>query len=255
MPANFARFCRRRGADVKLVSCVGNDGIGRKIIKELAEQQVEISDIESLDDEATSMIMVSKSKATPEFISYRAADRFIRKITQEEIESCSIFHSTAFALSAEPAQSNLLAAISYVQKAGKKLSIDWNYSDRIWGQENNAREIFSRVMQENTLLKISMDDAVRFWNISGEVDTIKSILDEYPAAVICFSNGAEGVHYRTNEAGWTFIAALPANVVDTTGAGDAFWSSFITAYHNEEPVAKCVETALEVAREKVEGKF
>ena len=50
---------------------------------------------------------------------------------------------------------------------------------------------------------------------------------------------------------------LPAikvdNVMDATGAGDAFWSGFLFAYIKEKPREKCLEVALQLAALKLQN--
>jgi fructokinase len=54
----------------------------------------------------TSVIFVSKSTGTPDFIPYREADSQIvpSQITDDLLKSAKIFHTTCFALSKDPAR-------------------------------------------------------------------------------------------------------------------------------------------------------
>jgi fructokinase len=49
------------------------------------------------------------------------------------------------------------------------------------------------------------------------------------AAEVCVTLGGEGCYVATKEEAH-FLAARPVEVKDTTGAGDAFWSGYLTAW-------------------------
>ena len=131
--ANFASFCSKLGATVDLVAAVGKDGFGDIALQAVRNSGIATDHISRLPHNFTSVIVVSKSHSTPEFIPYRDADNNIENITDKMIEQCAVVHSTAFALSKQPAQKNILTAFEKAKKSGKKISIDWNYAKKIWG--------------------------------------------------------------------------------------------------------------------------
>ena len=250
--ANFARFCSKLGTPVKLLATVGKDSFGDLALENLKSAGLSSDLINRLPFHNTSVIIVSKSHDTPEFIPYRDADQHIAPVAHLLIETCCVLHSTAFALSREPARDNILSAFEFAKKAGKQLSIDWNYAEKIWGPGNNPLAVFDQVMSYQPLLKMSMDDACRFWNMTGNVDEVKQKMDQYPFAGVCLTNGAAGVHYKMYGEQWKHKDNLPTNVIDVTGAGDAFWSGFITAWLSKVSMDVAVDNALSVAKCRLE---
>jgi fructokinase len=68
----------------------------------------------------------------------------------------------------------------------------------------------------------------RFKNKFLTIEECKTLLYSYPAKVICFTCGKEGVWFKEEGKPWQFKDALSVtNVVDVTGAGDAFWATLI----------------------------
>lgn len=250
--ANFAIFCKKQHTPVTLIAAVGKDGFGKIIMNDLAYKDIDIDNIATLTYHQTSIIVVAKSHSTPDFIPYRSADCNIGPIPENLLAQSDIVHSTAFALSKDPAQHNILAAFAAANAAGKKISIDWNYALKIWGADNNALQIFEKIIAMQPLLKVSMDDVERFLGTGNDIENAKKMLEKYDTAITCLTCGAAGVWYRTKNDGWRHKANLPTNVIDVTGAGDAFWSGFVTAYFNNHPTDICIDNALFAAKQRLE---
>ncbi|MBL7727645.1 MAG: carbohydrate kinase family protein, partial [Dinghuibacter sp.] len=164
-------------------------------------------------------------------------------------------HSTAFALSKAPAQHRILDALQAAYASGKKVSADWNYSPQIWGPDNDAPALFEQLMQYAPLLKLSMDDVARFWGPETGIDAARQMMERYNTTAVCITCGADGVWYRLHNGVWQHRNAKPVKVTDPTGAGDSFWSGFITSYLNNRPIDDCIDTALETASLKLQGKL
>lgn len=252
--ANFVIFCCKQGIQATLVAAIGADGLGRNILQYLQKENVCIKHVSTALKHQTSIIIVGKSKHTPEFIPYRDADMQIKSIDVDIIKSSTILHTTAFALSRQPAQSMILNTI-LLEGMDKQISIDWNYALKIWGPDNNAIEVFEKVMSTQPLLKISLDDVSRFWASDCTADSAKKLLDKYNTMVTCLTCGADGVWFKQYNEAWQFAPSLPANVIDVTGAGDAFWSGFVVAWIAGNSLTYCINNALQIAKKRVEQKI
>jgi fructokinase len=252
---NFATFCKKQGAPLKLIASVGKDGFGKIILDFLEKDGVNTDNVLQHKYLETSVIIVGKSHTTPDFIAYRQADFNIAAIPKHLINECEIIHSTAFALSRQPAQTNILDALLHANRVGKTISVDWNYSLKIWGHNNNAQEIFGKIIEMKPLLKVSMDDVDRFWGSENNIENAKKILEKFDTTATCLTCGENGVWYRVKNKAWQYKPVLPTNVIDVTGAGDAFWSGFVSSYTKNENVGACIDNALYFAKLRLEQKI
>ncbi len=252
-PANVAVNLRQMGKEVALISCIGNDGIGKLLISQLKNAGLSETNIQYSNTQPTSLVLVTRSKETPDFIAYRMADRHLHTIDKKTIRSAFIIHTTAFALSLQPARNAILKALKFGRGHDKKISIDWNFATQIWG-EDNGKSIFKKVMKLKPLLKISLDDLERFLG-HKTIDEYKFHLDKFNCSFICLTCGKDGVWYRSSGKKWNFKETIKvAEVVDTTGAGDAFWAGFLSGVIDSLPEHSCIDKGLQNAAEKIQRK-
>ena len=255
-PANVAMNCKRLGLSSTLVSSVGNDGFGEYIFKRLEEIGINTSNVKKLENKSTSVIFVSKSNGTPDFIPYRNADCDIseNQITTEMLSQTKIFHTTCFALSKNPAQTTILKKAEEAHKKGCKLSIDVNYAKELWETKEQALQVIKNYCQFNPLIKISEDDMLRLFEKQLPHKEIFEFFHNLGVETVCLTLGSKGV--KLSQKGKNMIQ-LPAikieKVMDTTGAGDAFWSGFLFAYIKAKTIEECLQIALKLAALKLQN--
>lgn len=256
-PTNVAMNMARLGMNVKLVSTIGQDGFGVYIMDKLRENRVS-SEFVRLDAiQPTSVIFVSKTADTPDFVAHRKADMMIteNQIPNEILEKAKIFHTTAFALSKNPARNTILSKAKEASELGCQLSIDLNYSSRIWPDPLKAMETIKKYCQYDPLIKISEDDMERLFEERLTHEEIFVFFHEHlKVSTVCLTLGSKGVILSQKD---KEIIRLPAQkvdkIMDATGAGDAFWSGFLFAYSKEFPMERCLKIALSLAAIKLQN--
>ncbi len=84
-PTNVAMNAARLGLNSVMVATVGNDGFGEYIFERLSGVGVNTNCIAKQENKSTSVIFVSRSNGTPDFIPFREADYFTEDQISEEI--------------------------------------------------------------------------------------------------------------------------------------------------------------------------
>lgn len=254
-PTNVAMNVARLGLNSVLVSTIGNDGFGEYIIERLTEVGIRTDTIKKITHTPTSVIFVSRTDGTPDFVPYRAADSFITEdqITEAILTQTKIFHTTCFALSKEPAQTTILKKAAEAFKLGCTLSIDVNYADKLWNSKEEALQVIKLYCAFNPLVKVSEDDMLRLFGKELPHSEIFKFFHTNGVAIVCLTLGSKGV--KLAQEGKEIIE-LPAikieNIMDATGAGDAFWSGFLFAYIQKKPLLECLDVALKLAALKLQ---
>jgi fructokinase len=255
-PTNVAMNAARLGLSSRMVATVGNDGFGEYIVERLNQVGVNTDFIYKINNSPTSVIFISRSQETPDFIPYREADYHIseNQIPTELLNHTRIFHTTCFALSRNPAQITILEKAEEAYNLGCQLSIDINYADELWTDKKEALRIIKTYCKFNPLIKISEDDMLRLFERKLPHNEIFEFFHNIGVETICLTLGSEGVKLSQKN---KKVIQLPAikvdNVMDATGAGDAFWSGFLFAYIKEKNMKDCLGVALQLAALKLQN--
>lgn len=231
-PTNVAVNATRLGLKSVLVATCGQDGLGDYIVRKLNANDVTTSYVRKSDNQPTSIILVSKSTSTPDFIAYREADCQIdqSQIPLELLEKSKIFHTTCFALSKNPARTTILESAKKAKALGLQTSIDINFSERIWLDREEAKFVLKEYLSTDPFVKLSEDDCYRLFAEAKTEDFIFEYFHGLGASTICLTKGKDGVVLSSLEHGMFHQKAmLIDDIKDTTGAGDAFWTGFLYA--------------------------
>lgn len=255
-PTNVAVNAARLGLNSVLVATCGQDGLGDYIVRKLKGNNINVNHINKLESEPTSVIFVSKSTETPDFIPYREADCQIQEsqLPDETIADAKIYHTTCFALSKNPARNTILNRAKKAAELGLKLSIDINFSERIWPNREEAKQVIADYLSNDPLVKLSEDDCYRLFAEVKSEDYIFEYFHNLGASTICLTKGKKGVVLSDKKEGLFFQDALPINEVkDATGAGDAFWTGFLYAQLQNRSLNESISIAQKLASIKLQN--
>jgi sugar/nucleoside kinase (ribokinase family) len=103
-----------------------------------------------------------------------------------------------------------------------------------------------------TLTKASLDDASRFFGLGHTPQEYIQMFHELGPKTVVFTMGKRGS--LLSEAG-RLLGHLPTReieIVDATGAGDAFWAGFLVALLDGNAPERCLLFAREVAELKLQ---
>lgn len=255
-PTNVAVNAARLGLKSVLVATCGQDGLGDYIISKLEEKNVLTSQIQRSEAYPTSVIFVSKSTNTPEFIAYRQADCQINttQFTNGLLESAKIYHTTCFALSKNPAQVTILENAKKAKSLGLQTSIDINFSEKIWPNREEAKLVLKEYLSTNPLVKLSDDDCFRLFDEVKSEAYIFDYFHQLGAKTICLTKGKDGVVISDTSLGIIRRNAITVqDIKDTTGAGDAFWTGFLYAQLSNKSLEDTITIAQKLAVLKLQN--
>lgn len=252
-PANMAGNLARLGQAAGLVATVGNDDMGAYLKSFVDGLSLDTTYVRQAAV-PTTLILITKSKEVSNFEAYRLADREIitEQLPVAVLEQLKVFHTTCFALSQDPARTAILSAAMQVAAAGGQVSIDANYAAKIWPDQAEARRIVSSYCGLGAMVKFSDVDWERLYG-SPLVDPEQAaaFLHELGAKIVCITLGEKGCFVSSGKDQY-HLPTRPIEVVDTTGAGDAFWSGFLCAFLDDYGLYECALAGRRMAEIKLQ---
>ena len=227
-PANVAVAVARNGVDASLACKVGNDDFGRFLLDTMRDLGVTVATPEMIDEAITTLAFVS---LTPDgersftFARKPGADMFLKaeEIKDEDIMASDIIHAGSLTLQKTPSREATITALRKGHEMGKLVSFDINYSPNLWnGEKEKAMESVESIFPYINMLKIS-DEETEF---VGGIENIYEFMKNKDIPLVVETLGGDGSRAFFN--GKEVRAqGFKAKVVDTTGAGDAFWGAFM----------------------------
>lgn len=229
-PANLLATVSKYGGKASFIGKVGNDIFGEFLAKTLKEQNVDTSSLVIDHIHNTTLAFVSLNKdGDRDFSFYRrfGADVFLSKedIKEENIKNSKIFHFGSLSLTDEPAKSATDYAISIAKENSLVVTYDPNYRELLWESEEKAVKIMGDYIKYADILKVSKEEAFMLAN-TQDIDVAFDTLLSMGPKIVLITDGGNGAYFK-NKASKGHVPSFKANTVDTTGAGDIFFGSFI----------------------------
>ena len=228
---NVALNVVRLGGTAAAVGCVGDDGFGRYIRQQLERAGIGVEYVRLTAQAPTTVSVIARQTATPDFIIYRGADAHIlpEKRYLEAAAASRVVHTSAFALSREPARSTIFQALETARQSGRMVSLDPNYHPRIWPDVDDVRGVLAEAYRWANVTKPSLDDCVRLFGPGLSPLAYVERFQNWGPEIVALTMGERGILLALNDGDFYHIEPGDVEVADVTGAGDAFWSGLLIA--------------------------
>lgn len=237
-PTNVAAAIAALGGQTTLAARVGDDPFGHQLINTMKEYGVSTQWMIKDEDHSTTMAYVSLlENGERDFIFSRGADGFLKKEDVQfiDMDEYGIIHfgsATAFL------PGLLQSAYKYLlHSCGLNnlfISFDPNYRNLLF---RDNKESFIKQSWEflslSHFFKLSEEEAILLTGTTT-VEEATNILFERTGGVFAITLGHKGAllgHQGNTE----IIPAVKANVIDTTGAGDAFVGAILYQLQQKSP--------------------
>ena len=248
-PANFAFHCLQFGADVRLLSRVGNDDLGRELIEFYRSLDLSTEFVETDSTAPTGTVEVELSAAGQPKYTIR------ENVAWDKIEATDAairFAQTADAVCFGSLAARSGAALRTIQvlvsntKPSALRVLDLNLRDPFV-----APNVIRTMLSLANILKLNDDELARIaamFGVSGSTAKQHAdwFINEYGLTMLLLTCGSHGsrIFYEGKE---HFCESRKIEVVDTVGAGDAFTAVVVVGLLSDWSMEKIHERASEVA--------
>lgn len=232
-PANVAVGIARLGGSSAFIGKVGEDEFGYMLANILKENNVNNEGMRFDPGARTALAFVTlTNEGEREFMFYRnpSADMLLEEseLDLDLIKQAKIFHYGSISLITEPCKSAHIAAAKAAKEAGVILSYDPNLRLPLWPSADNARDEILSVWDTADIIKIS-EEEIEFLTKGEDPydDSVVRKLFHPKLKLLLVTEGPEGCRYYTKDFSGR-VHGLKVEVVDTTGAGDAFVAGILS---------------------------
>jgi fructokinase len=232
-PANVAVAASRIGAGAAFVGSVGEDLFGDFILRALESEGVETGGVSRQKPPTrTSLAFVEiADDGDRAFTFYRsspAADELLSPddVTEDLISGASFVNFGSIPLIREPARSATHRIAELAKEQDVPIAFDVNFREHLWESIEAAREAVDPLLDLSTIVKLGDDELSPLLG-TEDVEEAAGMLLDRGVPLVLVSRGSEGAFYATKE----FSGQVPTfkvdEVVDATGAGDAFLAAVL----------------------------
>ncbi|MFF2090616.1 PfkB family carbohydrate kinase [Paenibacillus sp. NPDC058174] len=224
-PANVAAGVVKLGGTAGFIGKVGDDPFGHYLKRVLDDLTVDTRCL-ALDREArtTLSFVAQKPDGDRDCMFYRhpGADMLLSAADIDEVymSQGTIFHYGSISLGSPSSKEATLQALAFARAHGLLISYDPNLRMDLWPDQEHARKEINEGFGYADIVKISEEEFRFITGCSTVEECGRYILERGPKLVIV-TLGKDGCYYTTGESSG-YSEGFKAEVVETTGAGDAF---------------------------------
>jgi 2-dehydro-3-deoxygluconokinase len=237
--ANVAIGLARLGHSVRWLSVLGDDPFGRRIVRALGGEGVDVSQVRWSSAAPTAVMFKCRSEPhEPAVHYYRAGSAMSRAGPDEFPPGAWREARVLFLTGITPALSDGCRALvervmADARANGIEVWFDPNFRPKLWSEEEARRTLGGLVPGVDCLLAGRAEAEM----LTGEteVDRIAgSLRRQGPNHVVIRTSSRDAVAFRNGEAA-TVPAFRLGRLVDPVGAGDAFTAGYLSAWLEERP--------------------
>ena len=229
-PLNVLGAIAKLGGETLFYSTVGYDPFGLKIINYLKSNNIN-----------TSKIYIDKlAKTSLAFVSYVSNDRDfyfsslkpsyakypLNMIKVSDFKDTYAIHFCSVALKDKSMRKAHYKALSLANKLNVLVSFDLNLRLNLYESKDLLKELVFEYMKYADIIKISDDEFKFLFNSKDVISSLRKLLNER-TKLILYTAGQNGSMAITKNEVVKVPALKIVDIVDTTGAGDAFSGSFL----------------------------
>ena len=234
--ANVMAMMARLGSKTAFIGKIGDDDFGHLLAERLQTFGVDTTSLVWSKKYPTTLAIVQmRLDGDREYLFYRkrSADVMLKsdQVDDDKILNTRLFHFGSLSLSDEPSRSATLMSLEFAKERGCLVSFDPNYRSFLWDSPESAISEILAVMPQVDIVKLSLNE-LRLITGENEADVAaRTLLSLGPKLILVTMGPAGSTYYTTELQG--LVATPEVEVVDTVGAGDAFFGAFLAQFLKE----------------------
>lgn len=221
--ANCAAVAARLGIPTSFIGFIGKDHFGKSVKEDLKHHGVRTANLFSVEGDTGVTIAVREPLGERTFYSYRGVNSKgeLSKVPNAAFKRCKYLHMSGYSFQNENSLKNALYLMDLAKQSNTLLSLDPSYwYSREFHQDN------PKLISEMDIVFPNQEEARLLTGYNDPAEASKKLLELGPRIVI-IKLGAEGSYVASTSENYYLPATIDTEVIDSTGAGDAFCGGFL----------------------------
>ena len=236
-PANFCYHVMPQGLPALPVSCIGNDDLGRDALDLLQKAGLETAGIATCNHPTGTVAVTLDDRGIPEYDICEGVAWDYISLTAAAIDAAKSAAALCYGTLAQRSEQSAatLQTLFELLPAGAIRIFDVNLRQHYY-----SADILKQGCHHADILKLNDDELPIVCGLLGIAapedilaphddrphPDIDKIRDHYKIGTILVTCGARGSLIASDQ-GWSWLASVKVDVIDTIGAGDAFTAGFV----------------------------
>ncbi len=248
-PANFAYHVQQLGLPAKVVSAVGQDGLGDEILHTFQERGISFFVPQIVYP--TGIVQVSLDASGVPSYNIKTDVAWDNIPYTDELEALASHTKVVCFGSLAQRHAVSRTTINWFLDAMPHREDVWKVFDINLRQHFYTKEIIHDSLCKCNVLKINDEEFEQITCLfclaqKGVEERCRTLLDDYQLKMVILTCGEQGSHVFTPEQ-HTFFPTPQVKVVDTVGAGDAFTAAFVAAVLKGRSIRDAHKIAVDVS--------
>jgi ribokinase len=234
--ANQAVAAARLGADVTLVGAVGGDPFGQTLLESLREKGVRTEAVRVLDGVASGVACITLAEGDNSIIVVPGANGRLSPEDLAEWEE-RIARADVVLLQLEIPPDTVLAAAETAKRLGTPVILN----------PAPARELSDELLAAVDVITPNRTELESLTGLSPDGENLRAAmqaLQKRGVRRVVATLGADGAAFLDDRGNWQTVSGHRVEVVDTTGAGDAFNAGLAVALAEGRTLLEAVRFAV-----------
>lgn len=255
----FALACARLGGCPGLIARVGNDEVGRWIVRTLANGGVNTNEIRAVAEQLTPVSLASvDAEGNKTFSYYRFSGHSnpletldADDVADDYLSRTRIFDLTESSLRSPDSRVTALELARRAKNLGCLICVNPNLRPTAWkGGIDEAGRVLREAIELADFAIMNGEEAMLVTGCDSFEDAVQA-LREFELDFALITNGEEPTRVATHQS-VTEIPAVPVNVQFDIGAGDTFHAAFLAHWTPGSDLAGSARFASHAAALKIQ---
>jgi len=227
--SNVAMHAAQLGVPTAWVSALGDDALGVRVRDEVAARGVDTRWVTMDPDAPTGVYFKDPGHGVLYYRRGSAAARMSpASVADVPLEDAEVVHISGITAALSASCASLIdTVIDRVAAGPGVLAFDVNHRAALWAPGAAAAALLPLARRAD-LVFVGLDEAECLWH-TATADDVRALLPEPTTLVVKDVVGATEYRRAAGADHRTFVPAVPTDVVEAVGAGDAFAAGYLTA--------------------------